>query len=74
MTALTIAGCVLGAVVLLAAPVGLALAIRDRRAERQPQFPPYQPAPSARRHADLRAHPQDADTVEIPTIPGGSPQ
>lgn len=67
MTALVVVGYVLGAVVLLVLPAGLALAIRDRRIE-------HQPAPPARRHADLRAHPQDADTMEIPTIEGGSPQ
>lgn len=74
MLALAVTGCVLGAVVLLVLPAGLALAIRYRRVEHQPAFPPYRLSSSARRHADLRRSPADEETQELPTIQGGSHQ
>lgn len=71
---LALAGCVLGGLVLLVLPLGLALAVRQRRVDHQPTYSPYRPAPPARRHADLRRAPADEETQQIPTIQGGSPQ
>lgn len=68
MTALVIVGFVVGAVVLLVLPVGLALVVRQRRVECQPVFGPYRPGPPGRRERDRRAHPDEADTQEIPRV------
>ena len=70
MTALAVVGCLLGGLVLLVLATGLPLAMRYRRVEHQPTFPTYQTSPPARRHADLRAHPEDPETQEIPTAKG----
>lgn len=65
MTALAV---LIGVVVLLPLASGLALAARQRRVDRQPQYPPFQPGPAARRETDRTRHPDDAETQEIPRL------
>lgn len=43
-----------------------ALALRQRRVVRQPEFPPFPLDPAARRLHDADTHPDDPDTIELP--------
>jgi len=62
------AGLAAVAVLTLAAATA-AVAWHVHRERRQPVFPAYRPGPAGRRETDRRAHPDEADTDELPALP-----